>query len=77
MTDLEIELRYARAAIWEVAKMGGEYLKLMLQYIGWFAPVNDKLSFEQIYAHLIQNSRAESQRASSVPTVEPNVSRQE
>lgn len=56
MIDLEIELRYARAAIWEVAKMGGEYPKLVLQYIGWFAPVNDKLSFEQIYAHLIQVS---------------------
>ena len=49
---LEQELRYARSAIWTVAQMGGESAKLLMQYIGWFAPPNGKLSFEQIAAHL-------------------------
>lgn len=42
--DPETELRHARAAIWLVAQMGGENVKLAMQYIGWFAPQNDKLS---------------------------------
>lgn len=50
--ELEHELRYARSAIWTVAQMGGESAKLLMQYIGWFAPPNGKLSFEQIAAHL-------------------------
>ncbi|RKW33082.1 MAG: hypothetical protein D8B42_00970 [Kingella sp. (in: b-proteobacteria)] len=50
--ELETELRYARSAIWTVAQMGGESAKLLMQYIGWFAPPNGKLSFEQIAAHL-------------------------
>ena len=50
--ELETELRYARSAIWTVAQMGGESAKLLMQYIGWFAPPDGKLSFEQIAAHL-------------------------
>lgn len=50
--ELEQELRYARSAIWTVAQMGGESATLLMQYIGWFAPPNGKLSFEQIAAHL-------------------------
>lgn len=50
----ETELRYARAVIWQVAQLGGESTKLAMQYIGWFAPINDKMSFEQIYEHLLQ-----------------------
>ena len=52
--NAETELRYARAAIWQVARLGGESTKLAMQYIGWFAPINDKMSFEHIYAHLLQ-----------------------
>ena len=50
--ELETELRYARIAIWTVAQMGGESAKLLMQYIGWFAPPNGKLSFGEIYQHL-------------------------
>ena len=50
--ELEQELRYARSAIWTVAQMGGESAKLLMQYIGWFAPPNGKLSFAEIAAHL-------------------------
>lgn len=50
--ELEQELRYARSAIWTVAQMGGESAKLLMQYIGWFAPPNGKLSFGEIYQHL-------------------------
>ena len=50
--ELETELRYARSAIWTVAQMGGESAKLLMQYIGWFAPPNGKLSFAEIAAHL-------------------------
>ena len=50
--DLASELRYARSAIWTVAQMGGESAKLLMQYIGWFAPPNGKLSFGEIYQHL-------------------------
>ena len=50
--ELETELRYARSAIWTVAQMGGESAKLLMQYIGWFAPSNGKLSFAEIVAHL-------------------------
>nr|DAX46223.1 MAG TPA: Forkhead domain [Caudoviricetes sp.] len=50
--DLASELRYARSAIWMVAQMGGEHTTLLMQYIGWFAPPNGKLSFGEIYQHL-------------------------
>ena len=50
--ELEQELRYARSAIWTVAQMGGESAKLLMQYIGWFAPEGGKLSFAEIAAHL-------------------------
>ena len=50
--DLASELRYARSTIWTVAQMGGESAKLLMQYIGWFAPPNGKLSFAEIAAHL-------------------------
>lgn len=50
--DLASELRYARSAIWTVAQMGGESAKLLMQYIGWFALPNGKLSFGEIYQHL-------------------------
>ena len=50
--ELETELRYARIAIWTVAQMGGESAKLLMQYIGWFAPPNGKLSFGEIYQQL-------------------------
>jgi len=50
--ELEQELRYARSAIWTVAQMGGESAKLLMQYIGWFAPPNGKLSFAEIVALL-------------------------
>ena len=50
--ELEQELRYARSAIWTVAQMGGESATLLMQYIGWFAPPNGKLSFAEIAAHL-------------------------
>ena len=50
--ELEQELRYARSAIWTVAQMGGESAKLLMQYIGWFAPPNGKLRFAEIAAHL-------------------------
>ncbi|MDK4527235.1 hypothetical protein QG034_10360 [Kingella kingae] len=52
--DPETELRHARAAIWLVAQMGGENVKLAMQYIGWFVPQNDKLSFEQVHTYLAQ-----------------------
>lgn len=50
--DLASELRYARSAIWTVAQMGGASATLLMQYIGWFAPPNGKLSFAEIYQHL-------------------------
>ena len=50
--ELETELRYARSAIWTVAQMGGASATLLMQYIGWFAPPNGKLSFAEIVAHL-------------------------
>ena len=50
--DLASELRHARSAIWTVAQMGGASTTLLMQYIGWFAPPNGKLSFGEIYQHL-------------------------
>ena len=50
--DLASELRHARSAIWTVAQMGGASATLLMQYIGWFAPPNGKLSFGEIYQHL-------------------------
>lgn len=48
------ELQQARAAIWELAKFGGQSTQLAMRYIGLFAPVNDKLPFEQIYRLLCE-----------------------
>lgn len=48
------ELQQARAAIWELAKFGGQNTQLAMRYIGLFAPVNDKLPFEQIYRLLCE-----------------------
>lgn len=42
------ELQQARAALWQLACLGGENTQLAMRYIGLFAPINDKLSFEQI-----------------------------
>lgn len=44
-----IDLQHARAAIWELAKLGGQNTQLAMRYIGLFAPVNDKLLFDDIY----------------------------
>lgn len=43
------ELQQARAAIWELAKFGGQSTQLAMRYIGLFAPVNDKLEFADVY----------------------------
>lgn len=49
-----LELQQARAAIWELAKFGGQSTQLAMRYIGLFVPVNDKLPFEQIYRLLCE-----------------------
>lgn len=43
------ELQQARAAIWELAKLGGENTQLAMRYVGLFAPVNNKLEFADVY----------------------------
>ena len=43
------ELQQARAAIWELAKFGGQNTQLAMRYVGLFAPINDKLPFDEIY----------------------------
>lgn len=48
------ELQQARAALWQLACLGGENTQLAMRYIGLFAPINDKISFEQIY-NLLQD----------------------
>lgn len=49
-----IPLQHARASLWELAKLGGQNTQLAMRYIGLFAPVNDKLSFEEIYRLLCE-----------------------
>lgn len=43
------DLQLARAALWELAQLGGKHTQLAMRYIGLFAPINGKLEFEQIY----------------------------
>ena len=43
------ELQQARAAIWELAKFGGQNTQLAMRYVSLFAPINDKLPFDEFY----------------------------